>query len=142
MIFNIKKKNLVNNILKSKLKSKSILNILILFSGTLIAIVIPVLVLPVLTRLWSPNDFGIFATYLAFVGVLSVLSAGSLNVALILVKKNKDAIKERNANYKKNTNYKYDPAPEKKKEYARRAYLKRKEKLQKDLEEKQNDENI
>ena len=92
MNFNIKKKNLVNNILKSKLKSKSILNILILFSGTLIAIVIPVLVLPVLTRLWSPNDFGIFATYLAFVGVLSVLSAGSLNVALILVKKNKDAI--------------------------------------------------
>ena len=56
--------------------------------------------------------------------------------------KNKDTIKERNANYKKNTNYKYDPAPEKKKEYARRAYLKRKEKLQKDLEEKQNDENI
>jgi hypothetical protein len=56
--------------------------------------------------------------------------------------KNKHVIKERNANYKKNTNYKYDPAPEKKKEYARRAYLKRKEKLQKDLEEKQNDENI
>jgi len=56
--------------------------------------------------------------------------------------KNKDAIKERNANYKKNTNYKYDPTPEKKKEYARRAYLKRKEKLQKDLEEKQNHKNI
>jgi hypothetical protein len=50
--------------------------------------------------------------------------------------KNKDTIKERNANYKKNTNYKYDPAPEKKKEYARKAYLKRKEKLQKELEGK------
>ena len=49
--------------------------------------------------------------------------------------KNKDTIKERNANYKKNTNYKYEPTPEKKKEYARRAYLKKKEKLQ-------NDENI
>ena len=56
--------------------------------------------------------------------------------------KNKDAIKERNANYKKNTNYKYDPTPEKKKEYARRAYLKRKEKLQKDLEEEKTHENI
>jgi len=56
--------------------------------------------------------------------------------------KNKDAIKERNANYKKNTNYKYDPTPEMKKEYARRAYLKRKEKIKKDLEEKQNNENI
>ena len=50
---------------------------------------------------------------------------------------NKDVIKERNANYKKNTNYKYEPTPEKKKEYARRAYLKKKE-----MEEKQNNENI
>ena len=56
--------------------------------------------------------------------------------------KNKDVIKERNANYKKNTNYKYEPKPEKKKEYARRAYLKKKEKLQNEMEEKQNDENI
>ena len=56
--------------------------------------------------------------------------------------KNKDVIKERNANYKKNTNYKYEPTPEKKKEYARRAYLKKKEKLQKEMEEKQNTENI
>ena len=55
---------------------------------------------------------------------------------------NKDVIKERNANYKKNTNYKYEPPPEKKKEYARRAYLKKKEKLQNELEEKQNNENI
>ena len=56
--------------------------------------------------------------------------------------KNKDTIKERNANYKKNTNYKYEPTPEKKKEYARRAYLKKKEKLQTEMEEKQNDGNI
>ena len=56
--------------------------------------------------------------------------------------KNKDTIKERNANYKKNTNYKYEPTPEKKKEYARRAYLKKKEKLQNKMGEKQNDENI
>ena len=50
--------------------------------------------------------------------------------------KNKDTIKERNAIYKKNTNYKYDPTPEKKKEYARRAYLKKKETLQKEMEGK------
>ena len=50
--------------------------------------------------------------------------------------KNKDTIKERNANYKKNTNYKYDPTPEKKKEYAIRAYLKKKETLQKEMEGK------
>ena len=56
--------------------------------------------------------------------------------------KNKEVVKERNNNYKKNTNYKYDATPEQKKEYARRAYLKRKEKLQKEKEYNQNTENI
>jgi hypothetical protein len=56
--------------------------------------------------------------------------------------KNKEVVKERNNNYKKNTNYKYEATPEQKKEYARRAYLKRKEKLQKEKEYNQNTENI
>ena len=55
---------------------------------------------------------------------------------------NKDIIKERNNNYKKNTNYKYEATPEQKKEYARRAYLKKKERLQKENEENQNTKNI
>jgi hypothetical protein len=41
--------------------------------------------------------------------------------------KNKDVIKERNK--------KYTPTPEKKKEYNRREYLKRKEKLKKEVDE-------
>lgn len=48
--------------------------------------------------------------------------------------KNKDAIKERNYKYKEN----YNPTPEQKKKWARTAYLKRKEKLQKEMEEKLN----
>ena len=54
--------------------------------------------------------------------------------------KNKDVVKERNNKYKNTTNYK--PTPEQVKLYNNRSYLKRKEKLQKELEEKQNDENI
>ena len=54
--------------------------------------------------------------------------------------KNKDIVKERNNTYKKNTNYK--PSPEQVKLYNQRAYLKRKETLKKEMEEKQNDENI
>ena len=41
--------------------------------------------------------------------------------------KNKDAIKERNNKYKQN----YKPTPEQKKQWARTAYLKKKEKLKK-----------
>ena len=53
---------------------------------------------------------------------------------------NKEVIKERNNKYKNTTNYK--PTPEQVKLYNNRSYLKRKEKLKKELEEKHNNENI
>mgnify|MGYP000911919611 FL=1 len=55
-------------------------------------------------------------------------------------KNNKDIINERNRKYKENTNYK--PTSEQKKEYNKQAYLRRKEKLQKEMEEKQKNENL
>jgi len=54
--------------------------------------------------------------------------------------KNKDVILERVKKYKEDTNYK--PTPEQKKEYNKQAYLRRKEKLKKEMEEKQINENI
>jgi hypothetical protein len=62
----------------------------------------------------------------------------------VYYEKHKEAQKQRVKEYQQKTNYKsdYNPTPEQKKIYARRAYLKRKEKLQKELEEKQTDENI
>ena len=52
----------------------------------------------------------------------------------VYYEQNKDIINERNRKYKETTNYK--PTPEQKKEYNKQAYLRKKEKLQKDLEEK------
>ena len=43
----------------------------------------------------------------------------------------KDEIINKNKEYKKKTNYIYEVSPEKKKEYAKTAYLNKKEKLQK-----------
>ena len=54
--------------------------------------------------------------------------------------KNKEVIKERVKKYNEDTNYK--PTPEQKKEYNRKSYLKRKEKLKKEMEAKSNNENI
>ena len=48
--------------------------------------------------------------------------------------KNKDSIKKRVKKYNEDKNYK--PTPEQKKEYNKQAYLRRKEKLQSELEEK------
>ncbi len=56
----------------------------------------------------------------------------------------KEDIKQKVKEYKKKTNYIYKVTPEKKKEYARRAYLNKKEKIQKEKgeNEKSMDENI
>jgi hypothetical protein len=56
--------------------------------------------------------------------------------------KNKDEHKQKVKEYQQRTNYKstYVASPDKKKEYARRAYLKKKEKLQR--EENQEGENV
>ena len=58
--------------------------------------------------------------------------------------RNKEKEKLRVKDYQQRTNYKstYVASPENKKEYARRAYLKKKEKHKKELDEKQNTENI
>jgi hypothetical protein len=58
----------------------------------------------------------------------------------VYYEKHKDIHKHRVSEYKKKTNYK--PTPEQVKLYTQRAYLKRKETLQKEMEEKQNTENI
>jgi hypothetical protein len=48
----------------------------------------------------------------------------------------KEDIKKKVKEYKEKTNYIYEVSPEKKKEYARTAYLNKKEKLKKEKEEK------
>ena len=57
---------------------------------------------------------------------------------------NKEKHKQKVKEYREKTNYVYEVSPEKKKEYARRAYLNKKEKLQKEKEENQKstEENI
>jgi hypothetical protein len=58
--------------------------------------------------------------------------------------KNKDDHIQKVKEYQKRTNYtsKYIVSPEKKKEYARQAYLNKKEKIQKEIEDKNKSENI
>jgi hypothetical protein len=58
--------------------------------------------------------------------------------------RNKEKEKSRVKDYQQRTNYKstYVASPEKKKEYARRAYLKKKEKIPKEMEDKNKSENI
>ena len=58
----------------------------------------------------------------------------------VYYEKNKDKEKQRAKEYKEKTNYK--STPEQRKEYNKQSYLRRKENIQKEMEEKQKDDNI
>ena len=76
--------------LKQKLISNR--NIFTLITGSVVAQLIVVLILPILTRLWSPDEFGFFASFIAAVSILEVLYMGRFDLALMLPKKNEDAL--------------------------------------------------
>jgi hypothetical protein len=58
----------------------------------------------------------------------------------VYYEKHKELVKERVKKCREKTTYK--STPEQRQEYNRQSYLRRKEKLKKEIEEKQNDENI
>lgn len=66
-------------------------NLLVLMSGTAVAMIIPLAATPVLTRLYTPGEFGVFAVYFSIVSVISVLITGNYETALMLPKKDEEA---------------------------------------------------
>jgi O-antigen/teichoic acid export membrane protein len=59
--------------------------------GTTIAQVIPIAALPILARLFSPQDFGLFAVFAALVAVLATGASARYELAIILPDKEEDA---------------------------------------------------
>jgi O-antigen/teichoic acid export membrane protein len=66
-------------------------NIAILLSGTVIAQALPVAISPLLTRIYSPNDFGLLGIYIAICSLLAVFAAGRYDFAIIEPKHDYDA---------------------------------------------------
>ncbi len=60
-------------------------------TGTVIAQAIPVLISPILSRFYSPEDFGLYALYTSLVNVFAVLATGQYDLAVMLPKHRKDA---------------------------------------------------
>jgi len=61
-------------------------------TGTTAAQAIPILISPILTRLYKPEEFGSFALYMAIASVLSVVVSGRYELAVILPENDEEAI--------------------------------------------------
>lgn len=59
--------------LKQKLYRNDFLkNIMVLLSGSSLALLIPFIITPILTRFFTPEDFGLWGTYSAIVAVCAI----------------------------------------------------------------------
>ncbi len=77
-----------------KLKSNSEFNSnsLILIIGTTVGQAIPIAISPILTRIYTPEDFGVFAVFLAITAIFSSIANAKYELAIMLPKKDEDAI--------------------------------------------------
>lgn len=56
-------------------------------TGRIIGQTIPILLTPLLTRLYTPEEFGLFAIFVAITAILALLANGRYNLAIMLPKK-------------------------------------------------------
>lgn len=67
------------------------MNVLTLMTGTGIAQAIPILISPVMSRLYSPEDYGLLAIFLSVVNLLAPVSTGAYEQAIVLAKGDREA---------------------------------------------------
>lgn len=80
--------------MKKFLESKSDfkINVYKLMTGTIAAQVIPLILSPVLTRLYTPKDFGLWDIYMSITGFIGIVATGRYALAIVLPKEKKDAM--------------------------------------------------
>ena len=77
---------------KLKPKSEFTRNVLTLMTGTTIAQAIPIAISPILTRIYTPEDFGGFALFVAITSIFGSIANGRYELAIMLPKEDEDAI--------------------------------------------------
>lgn len=75
------------------LKSEFAKNVLTLMTGTTIAQAIPIAISPILTRIYTPEDFGVLALYVAIVSIFSSIVSARYELAIMLPKKDIDSLR-------------------------------------------------
>lgn len=82
---------MVNKFVKWVNKSEFIKNSVTLITGTVLAQIIPILLQPILRRLFDPSDFGLFAIYSTILGIIVSIATLKYENTVMLPKKDEDA---------------------------------------------------
>jgi O-antigen/teichoic acid export membrane protein len=82
----------VKKIIKQYTGSEFVRNTATLMTGTTLAQGLSFALYPVLTRLFTPDEFGLFALYASLVGIFGVIGTGRYEMAIMLPEKRKEAL--------------------------------------------------
>ena len=74
------------------LKSDFLKNVFTLLSGATVAQIITLISIPILTRIYTPEDFGYIAIYLSIANIVAAFSTGRYELAIMLPKKRIEAL--------------------------------------------------
>lgn len=74
-----------------KIKSDFAKNVLTVLSGSSIALVIPLLISPLLSRIFSPEQFGYLALYVSMCAIGVVIASGRFELTIVLAPSNRYA---------------------------------------------------
>lgn len=74
-------------------RSGSLKNVVMLTSGTVLSQVLPLLFFPILSRLYTPADYGVLGLFMSISMLLMVVSNLQLNYAILIPKDDADALK-------------------------------------------------
>ena len=66
-------------------------NVLKLVSGSIIAQILGILLIPVITRIYSPDDFGVYQLFLSISGILIAFSCLSYQLAIMLPREDEES---------------------------------------------------
>ena len=81
--------NLKNNPIA---KSEFLKNVFTLLSGATIAQIITLIAIPILTRIYTPEDFGYIAIYLSIANIVAAISTGRYELSIMLPEKRMEAL--------------------------------------------------
>lgn len=73
-------------------RSEFLKNLFTLLSGATIAQIITFIAIPILTRIYTPEDFGFIAIYLSIANIIATISTGRYELAIMLPKKKEKAL--------------------------------------------------
>lgn len=83
--------NTLMRILENIKQNEFVKNVSVLASGTIIVQAISILLSPVLSRLYTPEDYGLLAVFASFISLLTVIGSFRYELAILIPNKKYDA---------------------------------------------------